>query len=171
MSVQGLSCIHTSVLTASATKIDFKAFKSSLDVIHHCYIHDVANAVQKIGHKCLLFQVIFYRLVLPGLFFVLFYAPGVEYSSAIKNKTTAIFGFIFWIAVLQIRKAIDFYNERCFCCSLCCFKAFNNFFVGYFQQQLRVYGRAGLPCVSCEQALQEIRLANRSTVFCCVCQK
>ena len=42
---------------------------------------------------------------------------------------------------------------------------------GYFQQQLRVYGRAGLPCVNCEQSLQEIRLANRSTVFCCVCQK
>jgi formamidopyrimidine-DNA glycosylase len=42
---------------------------------------------------------------------------------------------------------------------------------GYFQQQLRVYGRAGLPCVSCQQPLQEVRLANRSTVFCCVCQK
>jgi formamidopyrimidine-DNA glycosylase len=42
---------------------------------------------------------------------------------------------------------------------------------GYFQQQLRVYGRAGLPCVTCKQPLQETRLANRSTVFCCVCQK
>jgi formamidopyrimidine-DNA glycosylase len=42
---------------------------------------------------------------------------------------------------------------------------------GYFQQQLRVYGRKGLPCVSCQQPLQEVRLANRSTVFCCVCQK
>jgi formamidopyrimidine-DNA glycosylase len=42
---------------------------------------------------------------------------------------------------------------------------------GYFQQQLRVYGRAGLPCVDCQQALQEIRLANRTTVFCCACQK
>jgi formamidopyrimidine-DNA glycosylase len=42
---------------------------------------------------------------------------------------------------------------------------------GYFQQQLRVYGRAGLPCVDCGLALQEIRLSNRSTVFCCECQK
>jgi formamidopyrimidine-DNA glycosylase len=42
---------------------------------------------------------------------------------------------------------------------------------GYFQQQLRVYGRAGLPCVDCQHPLQEIRLANRSTVFCCICQK
>jgi formamidopyrimidine-DNA glycosylase len=42
---------------------------------------------------------------------------------------------------------------------------------GYFQQQLRVYGRAGLPCVDCQQPLQELRLANRTTVFCCVCQK
>ncbi|WP_394753404.1 bifunctional DNA-formamidopyrimidine glycosylase/DNA-(apurinic or apyrimidinic site) lyase [Crenothrix sp.] len=41
---------------------------------------------------------------------------------------------------------------------------------GYFQQQLRVYGRAGLPCVSCQQLLQEVRLSNRSTVFCVSCQ-
>ncbi len=42
---------------------------------------------------------------------------------------------------------------------------------GYFQQQLRVYGRTGLPCVTCQQPLQEVRTQNRSTVFCCVCQK
>ncbi len=42
---------------------------------------------------------------------------------------------------------------------------------GYFQQQLRVYGRAGLPCVSCNQPLTEIRIANRSTVFCGDCQR
>lgn len=42
---------------------------------------------------------------------------------------------------------------------------------GYFQQQLRVYGRAGLPCVVCGRPLKEIRLANRSTVFCGVCQR
>ena len=42
---------------------------------------------------------------------------------------------------------------------------------GYFQQQLNVYGRTGLPCVSCQQALTEIRIANRSTVFCAVCQR
>ncbi len=42
---------------------------------------------------------------------------------------------------------------------------------GYFQQQLRVYGRAGLPCVSCNQPLTEIRIANRSTVFCAACQR
>lgn len=42
---------------------------------------------------------------------------------------------------------------------------------GYFQQQLKVYGRAGLPCVNCDQPLSEIRMANRSTVFCSNCQK
>ncbi|MGZ8189653.1 MAG: bifunctional DNA-formamidopyrimidine glycosylase/DNA-(apurinic or apyrimidinic site) lyase [Methylococcaceae bacterium] len=42
---------------------------------------------------------------------------------------------------------------------------------GYFQQQLRVYGRAGRPCVDCHQPLKEIRLANRSTVFCSMCQR
>lgn len=41
---------------------------------------------------------------------------------------------------------------------------------GYFKQQLRVYGREGLPCVHCQQLLKEIRLANRSTIFCSHCQ-
>lgn len=42
---------------------------------------------------------------------------------------------------------------------------------GYFQQQLNVYGRAGLPCTRCQQILKEIRLSNRSTVFCSNCQR
>jgi len=42
---------------------------------------------------------------------------------------------------------------------------------GYFQQQLKVYGRAGLPCIHCLQPLTETRLANRSTVFCGACQR
>jgi len=42
---------------------------------------------------------------------------------------------------------------------------------GYFQQQLKVYGRAGLACVNCGRALTEIRLGTRSTVFCRVCQR
>lgn len=42
---------------------------------------------------------------------------------------------------------------------------------GYFKQQLKVYGRAGLPCVTCQQPLTELRLANRATVFCRECQR
>ncbi|MEH6357989.1 MAG: bifunctional DNA-formamidopyrimidine glycosylase/DNA-(apurinic or apyrimidinic site) lyase [Pseudomonadales bacterium] len=42
---------------------------------------------------------------------------------------------------------------------------------GYFKQSLQVYGRAGLPCLSCGEALKEIRLGQRSTVFCSCCQK
>ncbi|OHU86263.1 MULTISPECIES: bifunctional DNA-formamidopyrimidine glycosylase/DNA-(apurinic or apyrimidinic site) lyase [Pseudoalteromonas] len=42
---------------------------------------------------------------------------------------------------------------------------------GYFAQQLLVYGRKGQPCVQCETPLQEIRLGQRSTVYCTVCQK
>jgi len=41
---------------------------------------------------------------------------------------------------------------------------------GYFQQRLYVYGRAKLPCKICEHILTEIRLSNRSTVFCDRCQ-
>lgn len=41
---------------------------------------------------------------------------------------------------------------------------------GYFKQQLNVYGQSGLPCPRCRQPLTEIRLANRSSVFCKYCQ-
>lgn len=41
---------------------------------------------------------------------------------------------------------------------------------GYFQQQLHVYGRANAPCTQCSTPLIEIRLANRTTVFCPNCQ-
>ncbi len=42
---------------------------------------------------------------------------------------------------------------------------------GYFKQLLLVYGRGRLPCKECLQPLNEIRLANRTTVFCRFCQK
>ena len=42
---------------------------------------------------------------------------------------------------------------------------------GYFQQQLKVYGRHRQPCLNCGQPLDEIRIANRSTVFCRLCQR
>ena len=41
---------------------------------------------------------------------------------------------------------------------------------GYFKQTLRVYDRAGQPCVGCKGPLTEIRLGQRSTVFCKLCQ-
>ncbi len=42
---------------------------------------------------------------------------------------------------------------------------------GYFQQTLAVYGRGGEPCVACGKALSEIRLGQRSSVFCGRCQR
>ncbi|MGI0119214.1 bifunctional DNA-formamidopyrimidine glycosylase/DNA-(apurinic or apyrimidinic site) lyase [Zooshikella sp. RANM57] len=42
---------------------------------------------------------------------------------------------------------------------------------GYFKQALMVYGRAGESCVICGTVLQEIRLAQRSTVYCKHCQR
>ena len=41
---------------------------------------------------------------------------------------------------------------------------------GYFKQSLAVYGRGGNPCVRCGTSLREIRITQRSTVFCPVCQ-
>ncbi|HET8708427.1 MAG TPA: bifunctional DNA-formamidopyrimidine glycosylase/DNA-(apurinic or apyrimidinic site) lyase [Pseudomonadales bacterium] len=41
---------------------------------------------------------------------------------------------------------------------------------GYFQQQLRVYDRAGEPCKVCGSPIKSIRLGQRSTFFCKLCQ-
>jgi formamidopyrimidine-DNA glycosylase len=40
---------------------------------------------------------------------------------------------------------------------------------GYFKQQLNAYGRAGLPCVRCQQPLIALRIQQRATVFCGFC--
>lgn len=42
---------------------------------------------------------------------------------------------------------------------------------GYFAQQLAVYGRAGKPCMSCQTTLKELRIGQRSTVYCTKCQR
>lgn len=42
---------------------------------------------------------------------------------------------------------------------------------GYFKQKLNVYGRKGEPCVQCMAPLSEVRLGQRSTVFCKHCQR
>jgi formamidopyrimidine-DNA glycosylase len=41
---------------------------------------------------------------------------------------------------------------------------------GYFKQSLSVYGRGGQPCPVCAKPLKEIRLGQRSTVYCTQCQ-
>lgn len=42
---------------------------------------------------------------------------------------------------------------------------------GYFSQLLLVYGRGGQPCTSCTRALREIRMNQRTTVYCSACQR
>ena len=42
---------------------------------------------------------------------------------------------------------------------------------GYFKQELQVYGRGGQACVDCACTLKEVRLAQRSTVYCPHCQR
>lgn len=41
---------------------------------------------------------------------------------------------------------------------------------GYFRIELKVYGRAGEPCLRCGTTLKSLRIAGRSTVFCPKCQ-
>ncbi len=42
---------------------------------------------------------------------------------------------------------------------------------GYFAQKLHVYGRGGQTCTQCGHLLSEIKLGQRATVFCSLCQK
>lgn len=41
---------------------------------------------------------------------------------------------------------------------------------GYFQQQLNVYGRASKPCKKCTSKINVIKLGQRSSFYCTVCQ-
>lgn len=41
---------------------------------------------------------------------------------------------------------------------------------GYFKQSLMVYGRGGEPCFICNRKLTELRIGQRSTVYCIRCQ-
>lgn len=43
--------------------------------------------------------------------------------------------------------------------------------VAYYPQSFKVYGRGGKRCHDCGELLDEIRLGNRSTVFCRSCQQ
>jgi len=42
---------------------------------------------------------------------------------------------------------------------------------GYFQQQLRVYGRAGEACPSCGKSIKQITQGQRSSFYCAHCQR
>ncbi len=42
---------------------------------------------------------------------------------------------------------------------------------GYFAQELQLYGRKGQTCNLCQSSLHEIRLGQRSTVYCSKCQR
>ena len=42
---------------------------------------------------------------------------------------------------------------------------------GYFQQEYFVYARTGQPCKVCGKAIQMVRLGQRSTFYCSICQK
>jgi formamidopyrimidine-DNA glycosylase len=42
---------------------------------------------------------------------------------------------------------------------------------GYFELELQVYGRAGLPCHGCGGLLRDVRLGQRASVWCPRCQR
>jgi formamidopyrimidine-DNA glycosylase len=42
---------------------------------------------------------------------------------------------------------------------------------GYFAQKLKVYGRTGEPCISCEKPITQKTIGQRSTFYCTQCQK
>jgi formamidopyrimidine-DNA glycosylase len=41
---------------------------------------------------------------------------------------------------------------------------------GYFKQQLHVYGRDGLPCLSCGSVIKNIKIGQRASCYCPTCQ-
>jgi formamidopyrimidine-DNA glycosylase len=41
---------------------------------------------------------------------------------------------------------------------------------GYFSQSLAVYGRGGLPCYRCQTLIEQVKISQRMSYFCPVCQ-
>ena len=41
---------------------------------------------------------------------------------------------------------------------------------GYFQQDLRVYGRVDQPCLTCAEPVQQIKIGQRASYYCNTCQ-
>ncbi len=41
---------------------------------------------------------------------------------------------------------------------------------GYFAQELRVYGKEGQPCPTCGESIQTVKIGQRNSYFCPVCQ-
>lgn len=42
---------------------------------------------------------------------------------------------------------------------------------GHYQDELKVYGREGLPCARCHNTIEKIKVAQRGTHFCPYCQR
>ncbi|GAB2629212.1 bifunctional DNA-formamidopyrimidine glycosylase/DNA-(apurinic or apyrimidinic site) lyase [Novilysobacter erysipheiresistens] len=42
---------------------------------------------------------------------------------------------------------------------------------GYFEQELSVYGRGGLPCPQCRRPLKQVLIGQRASVWCSHCQR
>jgi formamidopyrimidine-DNA glycosylase len=42
---------------------------------------------------------------------------------------------------------------------------------GYFAQRLKVYGREGAPCLDCGTTLKGLKIGQRATVYCPICQQ
>lgn len=42
---------------------------------------------------------------------------------------------------------------------------------GYFRQSLRVYGRSDQPCHACAEPIQHIKIGQRASYYCTVCQR
>ncbi|MDO6543145.1 bifunctional DNA-formamidopyrimidine glycosylase/DNA-(apurinic or apyrimidinic site) lyase [Photobacterium sanguinicancri] len=42
---------------------------------------------------------------------------------------------------------------------------------GYFAQELQVYGKGGQACPRCDHSLSEVKIGQRTTVYCSECQK
>ncbi len=41
---------------------------------------------------------------------------------------------------------------------------------GYFKQSLRVYGRVDQPCLTCAEPVQQVKVGQRTSYFCSICQ-
>ena len=81
-------------------------------------------------------------------------------------------GRVTYSRYVRLAKAIKAILARAIACGGTTFRNFVNSDgqLGCFKQYLAVYGRCGEPCLNCGNVLSNVKIGNRSTVWCSFCQ-
>src|SRR6516225_3899924 len=114
------------MLSTGTTKAYHQVSESATDIVFNRDVDYIKCAIEEFDHARLLFKKIFYFLVFSVICFELFISAGVENSSAVKNKPSAISTDIYRNTFLVTETVYSHYEWR-FIIGFQWSKSFNDF--------------------------------------------